>query len=77
MRTGDSALQKELIAAGMHPGSVVAPTMNWMCYLTLRGITVARMLTALDAKNPMDVVEVYPGGVMVLSGAPAGQGSRR
>ena len=41
-----------------------------MCYLTLRGITIARMLTALDVQNPVDVVEVHPGGAMALCGAP-------
>jgi uncharacterized protein len=70
MRAGDSSLQTELIAAGMHPGSVMAPTMNRMCYLTLRGIAVAQMLIALDVKNPVGVVEVHPGGSMALSGAP-------
>lgn len=73
MRAGDSALQKELIAAGMASGSVMAPTMTRMCYLTLRGISVARMLTASAAEHSVDIVEVHPGGAMALGGAPVGQ----
>ena len=71
MRDGDSELQKKLIAKGMAPGSVMAPTMTRMCYLTLRGMTVARMLTALEGQHPVSVVEVHPGAAFVLGGAPA------
>ncbi|MBT3194141.1 MAG: DUF429 domain-containing protein [Verrucomicrobia bacterium] len=70
MRAGDSALQKKLIAVGMHPGSVMAPTMTKMCYLTLRGISVVRMLAGVKGKNPIKIVEVHPGGAMSLGGAP-------
>jgi predicted nuclease with RNAse H fold len=71
MRDGDSELQKKLIAKGMAPGSVMAPTMTRMCYLTLRGMAVSRMLTALEGQHPVSVVEVHPGAVFVLGGAPA------
>ena len=54
----------------MHPGSVMAPTMNRMCYLTLRGISVARILTAMTERHAVRVVEVHPGGSMALGGAP-------
>ena len=73
MRASDSALQKKLIASGMAPGSVMAPTMNRMSYLTLRGISVARLLTGFQDWPSVEVVEVHPGGAMALGGAPVEQ----
>ncbi|MBN1513416.1 MAG: DUF429 domain-containing protein [Phycisphaerae bacterium] len=37
-RPCDGDLRRRLVAVGMHPGSVMAPTMTRMVYLTLRGI---------------------------------------
>ena len=38
-RKSDKDLRKQIIAKGMHPGSVMPPTLNRMAYLTLRGIS--------------------------------------
>lgn len=70
-RLPDAELRKLLTAAGLKPGSVMTPTMTRMVYLTLRGISVARMLKSLP-HVAADIVEVHPGGGMVLRGAPAG-----
>ncbi len=70
-RRADAELRKRIVAAGLHPGSVMVPTMTRMAYLTLRGISVARMLQAIDRRGPCSVVEVHPGGAMALRGAPA------
>ena len=42
-RPGDAALRAAIIAAGLRPGTVMAPTFSRMAYLTLRGITVSRL----------------------------------
>ena len=65
-RLRDRDLRRHLIARGLHPGSVMAPTMTRMGYLTLRGLAVARFLHIPNVK----VVEVHPGGVFALRGAP-------
>lgn len=67
-RPADSELRRRLINAGLTPGSVMPPTMNRMAYLTLRGISVARFLSALDP-NTIRIVEVHPAGCLVLRGA--------
>lgn len=59
-RPCDSDLRRRCIEAGMHPGSVMAPTMTRMAYLTLRGISVARSLESIP-KAPPRIVEVHPG----------------
>jgi len=69
MRQRDRELQARLTEAGMHPGSVMAPTMTRMSYLTLRGLAVSRLLAGVDGKHPVSVVEVHPGGAFVLHGA--------
>jgi predicted nuclease with RNAse H fold len=56
-RPRDRALRKRLIEVGLHPGSVMAPTMSRMCYLTLRGLAIARLLQFTGVA----VVEVQPG----------------
>ena len=66
-RPGDRDLRTRTIAAGMHPGSVMVPTMNRMVYLTLRGIVIARDLAAIPGVR---VVEVHPGAACALRGAP-------
>ena len=69
-RPGDRELRERLSALGMPPGSVMAPTAPRMCYLTLRGVAVARLLTSLDGPHCPLVVEVHPGGTLALGGAP-------
>lgn len=65
-RDRDAALRRKLIAAGLHPGSVMPPTLHRMVYLTLRGVVLSRDL----ANAGCDVVEVHPGGTLALRGAP-------
>lgn len=67
-RDADKALRVRLVAAGLPSGSVMTPTMTRMAYLTLRGVVVARLMQGLP--HPPRVVEVHPGGAMVLRGAP-------
>lgn len=67
-RPGDAALRERVIAAGLHPGSVMTPTMTRMAYLTLRGISVARLLLSIPENN-LRVVEVHPGAALALRGA--------
>jgi predicted nuclease with RNAse H fold len=45
------------------------PTMMRMAYLTLRGLAVARLIASVGPVVP-GVVEVHPGAVMALRGAP-------
>jgi uncharacterized protein len=73
LRQRDRDLQQRLTAAGMHPGSVMAPTMTRMCYLTLRGVALTRLLARGEGEHPVQMVEVHPGGALVLHGAPADQ----
>jgi uncharacterized protein len=68
-RPGDAELRREIIAAGLPSGSVMTPTMTRMVYLTLRGISLARLL--VPANEKVQIVEVHPGGAMVLRGAPS------
>jgi len=66
-RPADRDLRHRLIAAGLPPGTVMAPTMSRMAYLTLRGVVVARTLTTLRPRCRL--VEVHPAGAMALRGA--------
>lgn len=68
-RPGDTSLRERIIAAGLHPGSVMTPTMTRMAYLTLRGMAVARNLRSIPDPKP-EIVEVHPGATMALRGAP-------
>ena len=68
-RPGDRELRRRIVAAGMSPGSIMPPTLTRMAYLTLRGMAVARMLETLEPQ-PAGIVEIHPGAVMVLGGAP-------
>jgi predicted nuclease with RNAse H fold len=68
-RPADKQLRQALVACGMHPGSVMAPTNTRMVYLTLRGLGVARLLEA-TGRADLHLVEVHPGGALALSGAP-------
>jgi len=67
-RASDADLRRKIMAAGLRPGSVMAPTMTRMVYLTLRGISVARLLLETHARTR--IVEVHPGAAMALRGAP-------
>lgn len=66
-RPFDSDLRKKIVAAGLKSGSVMTPTMTRMAYLTLRGISVARMLLTISKK--IKIVEVHPGATLALRGA--------
>lgn len=68
-RPGDRRLRKRLIHSGMLPGSVMAPTLTRMAYLTLRGIALARMLGALAAQD-IRIAEIHPIGSLALRGCP-------
>ena len=68
-RPGDKSLRRAIVAAGMHSGSVMTPTMTRMAYLTLRGVAVSRTLGAMGRRAPR-IVEVHPGAAMALRGAP-------
>lgn len=68
-RPGDKQLRQQIIKAGLASGSVMAPTMTRMAYLTLRGISVARGIQSV-AGAAARIVEVHPGAVMALRGAP-------
>jgi predicted nuclease with RNAse H fold len=67
-RPGDKILREKVIRAGLHPGSVMTPTMTRMAYLTLRGTAIARILSSFPEPKPK-IVEVHPGAAMALRGA--------
>ncbi|ABA88731.1 protein of unknown function DUF429 [Syntrophotalea carbinolica DSM 2380] len=67
-RPSDKDLRQAIIKAGLHSGSVMTPTMTRMAYLTLRGMGIARLVAAVGS-TMFRVVEVHPGGAMVLGGA--------
>jgi len=68
-RPADKKLRKRIIDVGMHPGSIMPPTMSRMAYLTLRGITIARLLESIGKSSIIKIVEVHPGATLVLRGA--------
>lgn len=65
-RVRDSELRRKIIRAGLKSGSVMPPTMTRMVYLTLRGVSLTRLI----ASPKVSIVEVHPGATLVLSGAP-------
>jgi predicted nuclease with RNAse H fold len=67
-RAGDRELRARLRALGLPGGTVMAPTMTRMAYLTLRGIAVARLITGL--RPAARIVEVHPAGALAMRGAP-------
>jgi predicted nuclease with RNAse H fold len=69
-RARDAELRKELVARGMRPGSIMAPTAPRMVYLTLRGLVLAQVLTGVSGDHPVRIAEVHPGGALCLRGAP-------
>jgi predicted nuclease with RNAse H fold len=70
-RSRDAALRRAIVKSGMHPGSVMAPTAPGMVYLTLRALGLTRQLDLLQRSgHNVHVVEVHPGAVLGLRGAP-------
>ena len=69
-RAGDRELRRLLTGRGLTAGTVMAPTMTRMAYLTLRGMAIARLVATLrpDAR----IVEVHPAGALVMRGADPG-----
>ena len=67
-RPADAELRKVVTSAGLKAGSVMVPTMTRMAYLTLRGMSIARLLLWISEK--IQIVEIHPGAVMALGGAP-------
>ena len=67
-RPSDSDLRKKIVSVGLKPGTVMPPTMTRMVYLTLRGISIARLL--LTTYEKIKIVEVHPSATMALRGAP-------
>ncbi len=67
-RPSDRDLRQTVVKAGLHPGSVMTPTMTKMAFLTLRGMGVARIIAEMCSVL-VRVVEVHPGGAMALGGA--------
>jgi predicted nuclease with RNAse H fold len=68
-RPGDRRLRRRLVAAGLPPGCVMAPTLTRMAYLTLRGMAVSRLLVQ-GAGRRIRIVETHPAGALVLGGCP-------
>lgn len=70
-RDGDRQLRRTLMEHSLPSGTVMTPTMTRMAYLTLRGISVVRLLEKnLKASPPPRIAEVHPGGALLLQGAP-------
>ncbi len=67
-RPADRELRKILTSSGLKSGTIMPPTMNRMVYLTLRGISLARMLSA--GFEGVLISEVHPAGAMALRDAP-------
>lgn len=71
-RPGDARLRSAIVEVGLRSGAVMPPTMNRMVYLTLRGVSVARLVKSIKLRTP-GIVEVHPGATMALRGAPVEQ----
>jgi len=70
-RPSDSELRRLVLERGGRVG-IMPPTMIRMVYLTLRGVTLTRLLESLQPKFDLGIVEVHPGACMLLRGADAG-----
>lgn len=68
-RPADRLLRARAVQAGLRAGSVMPPTLTRMAYLTLRGMTVARLAMAIGGPRTR-IVEVHPGAACALRGAP-------
>jgi len=66
-RERDRSLRVHLMNNGLHAGSVMTPTMTRMAYLTLRGMTAARLVSSTCPHA--EILEVHPIGAMILQGA--------
>ena len=67
-RAADVRLRKAAIRAGLHPGTVMAPSAPRMVYLTLRGVALTRLLS--NEHPGCRIVEVHPTAALALRGAP-------
>ncbi|EDL65794.1 hypothetical protein BSG1_16100 [Bacillus sp. SG-1] len=63
-RQADKSLRAYITELGMKSSSIMAPTMNRMAYLTLRGISLTRAIGSMTTRKPVKIVEVHPGAVM-------------
>jgi len=70
-RPAERSLRTALTEAGGTSSSVMPPTMTRMAYLTLRGISLARLLEHTLGLGPSRIVEVHPTSALVLGGAEA------
>ncbi|MTH53576.1 DUF429 domain-containing protein [Bacillus mangrovi] len=62
-RPSDRWFRKEMIKSGLHPGSIMTPTLTKMVYLTVRGIALASML---ERTVPgIQIAEVHPGSALL------------
>lgn len=66
-RTSDTLLREQVVPIGLPPGSVMAPSAPRMSYLTLRGISLTRML--VEWRPTAQIVEVHPASAFALRGA--------
>lgn len=66
-RPGDRALRAICIRSGLRSGTIMAPTMTRMAYLTLRGMAIARLAERI--LPAVQIVEVHPGATLALHGA--------
>lgn len=67
-RPSDKELRRLVLKKGGGIG-IMPPTMIRMVYLTLRGVTLTRMLELLKPQYDLNIVEVHPGACMLLRGA--------
>ncbi len=71
---GDRPSDKELRSFVKEKGGftgIMPPTMMRMVYLTLRGVTLTRLLESYRSEYKFQIVEVHPGACMILHGADA------
>jgi len=67
-RPSDKELRRLVLERGRGVG-IMPPTMIRMVYLTLRGVTLTRLLELLKPQYDLSIVEVHPGASMLLRGA--------
>jgi len=66
-RKSDQSLRKFLKERNIKTSSVMTPTMTRMSYLTLRGISITRILETLN--NKPKIIEVHPFISLLINGA--------
>ncbi|MCE9645828.1 MAG: DUF429 domain-containing protein [Chloroflexi bacterium] len=69
-RPSDRDLRRALRAKGVRAG-IMPLIMIRMVYLTLRRITITRLLESFKPQYQFDIIEVHPGACMLLHGADA------